>query len=261
MGSPFKVVIPARYGSSRLPGKALVPLAGKPMILHVCDRAKEAAADDVIVATDNDEIRACVEEYGVSAVMTRKEHTNGSERIAEVCDICAWSDSDLVVNLQGDEPLVPASLICRLATEIESCSTASVGTLATVIERPEELFDPNVVKVVVDNKRHALYFSRAPIPWDRDRFRMENKPCDISSGFLRHIGMYGYSVDFLRRYKNWPTNNLEMTESLEQLRILWQGERILVAIVETAPEAGVDTQEDLVRVEKVLRDDSSRYHA
>ena len=169
----FKVVIPARYASSRLPGKPLMPLAGKPMILHVCDRALEAAADEVIVATDNDEIRTCVEDYGVSAVMTRKAHRNGTERIAEVCEIYGWGVSDIVVNLQGDEPLVPASMICRLAAELESCQTASVATLATGIDRPEELFNPNAVKVVLDSRRHALYFSRAPIPWDRGLDRPE----------------------------------------------------------------------------------------
>lgn len=251
--SHFKVVIPARYASSRLPGKPLLPIAGKPMILHVCDRAQEAVADEVVVATDNNEIRACVEDYGVSAVMTRKAHRNGTERIAEVSEIRGWRGSDIVVNLQGDEPLVPASTISQLAAALESCETAAVATLATAIDSFDELFNTNAVKVVLDCSGHALYFSRAPVPWDRDHFRLDQKLCGSVAGYKRHIGLYAYSVDFLSRYKNWPTTDLEQIESLEQLRILWQGERILVVTVETAPEAGVDNQDDLIRVEQALR--------
>lgn len=251
--SHFKVVIPARYGSSRLPGKPLLPLAGKPMILHVCDRAREAGAEEVIVATDHEEIRACVEDYGVCALMTRKEHRNGTERIAEVCEVQGWSDSDIVVNVQGDEPLVPAILIRRLAAALRYNTVTRVATLATVIDSPEELFDPNAVKVVVDHGGYALYFSRAPIPWDRDRFSPGQKPRSLVADYKRHIGMYAYSVDFLNRYKGWSVSDLEQVESLEQLRILWHGERILVIGIDTAPEAGVDTRDDLVRVEQALR--------
>ncbi|MCI0667998.1 MAG: 3-deoxy-manno-octulosonate cytidylyltransferase [Methylococcaceae bacterium] len=249
----FRIVIPARYGSLRLPAKPLLPIAGKPMILHVCDRAREVGADQVIVATDHEEILACVEDYGVCALMTRKEHRNGTERIAEVCDIQGWDDSDIVVNLQGDEPLVPAAMIRGLALALESATSARVATLATAIDSPQELFDPNAVKVVVDRAGHALYFSRAPIPWDRDRFSPWQKPHSLAADYRRHIGMYAYSVAFLHRYKGWPTGDLEGVEKLEQLRILWHGERILVIPVESAPEAGVDTREDLVRVERALR--------
>jgi 3-deoxy-manno-octulosonate cytidylyltransferase (CMP-KDO synthetase) len=249
----FKVVIPARYASSRLPGKPLLALAGKPMILHVCDRAREAGAEDVVVATDHEEILACVEDYGIDALMTRIEHRNGTERIAEVCEVRGWSDSQIVVNLQGDEPLVPAATIRTLAAALQSGATACVATLATAINRPDELFDPNAVKVVVDRLGHALYFSRAPIPWDRDRFIPGQKPGSLDADYQRHIGMYAYSVGFLNRYKSWATSDLEQIESLEQLRILWQGERILVIRVETAPEAGVDTREDLIRVDEALR--------
>ncbi|MGH8558095.1 MAG: 3-deoxy-manno-octulosonate cytidylyltransferase [Methylococcales bacterium] len=251
--SPFKVVIPARHASSRLPGKPLLPLAGKAMILHVCDRARESGADEVIVATDHEEIRDCVEAYGLCALMTRKEHRNGTERIAEVCEIQGWSDADIVVNLQGDEPLVPASTIRRLAAGLESGTSARVATLATAIDRAEELFDPNAVKVVVDRNGYALYFSRAPIPWDRDRFSPGRRQPALAADYNRHIGMYAYSVDFLNRYKNWQTSELERIESLEQLRILWYGERIVVIPVETAPQAGVDSPEDLARVERALQ--------
>ncbi len=248
----FKVVIPARHSSSRLPGKPLLPLAGKAMILHVCDRARESGADEVIVATDHEEIRDCVEAYGLCALMTRIEHRNGAERIAEVCEIQGWSDSEIVVNLQGDEPLVPASTIRQLAAVLASGSSARVATLATPISRSEELFDPNTVKVVVDSSGHALYFSRAPIPWDRDRFSPGQPRRNLAADYKRHIGMYAYSVDFLNRYKSWQTSELEQTESLEQLRILWNGDRVFVIVVETAPEAGVDTREDLERVERAL---------
>ncbi|MGH8547400.1 MAG: 3-deoxy-manno-octulosonate cytidylyltransferase [Methylococcales bacterium] len=251
--SHFKVVIPARYGSSRLPGKPLLRLAGKPMILHVCDRAREAGAEEVIVATDHDQIRTCVEDYGVCALMTRKEHRNGTERIAEVCEIQGWNDSDIVVNVQGDEPLVPAPTIRRLAAALKYSTISRVATLATAIDSPEELFDPNAVKVVVDRSGHALYFSRAPIPWDSDRFNPIQKPRSLAADYQRHIGMYAYSVEFLNRYKDWQTSDLEQIESLEQLRILWHGERILVIRIETAPEAGVDTRDDLIRVEEALR--------
>ena len=249
----FKIVIPARYASSRLPGKPLLQIAGKAMILHVCDRAREAKAEQVIVATDCDEIAECVEGYGVTAVMTRPDHSNGTERIAEVCEVLGWQDSDLVVNLQGDEPLVPAAVIRSLASALDHCDTACVATLATEISDGAELFNPNAVKVVLDRDGHALYFSRATIPWDRDGFAGDAQAGLVAGGHKRHIGMYAYSVEFLRRYREWPVTGLERMESLEQLRILWNGERVLVVTVDSAPEAGVDTAEDLVRVEGVLR--------
>ena len=248
----FKVVIPARHGSSRLPGKPLLELAGKAMVLHVCDRARESGACEVVVATDHEDIRACVENYGVRALMTRKEHRNGSERLAEVCSALAWTDSDIVVNLQGDEPMVPASTIRRLALALQSAAPTRVATLASPIESAAELFDPNAVKVVVDSAHHALYFSRAPIPWDRDRFIRGELPLYPLKGHWRHIGMYAYSVEFLNRYKSWPISDLEQIESLEQLRILWHGEGILVVMLEVAPQPGIDTPEDLARVEKAL---------
>jgi 3-deoxy-manno-octulosonate cytidylyltransferase (CMP-KDO synthetase) len=249
----FKIVIPARHASSRLPGKPLLPIAGKPMILHVCDRARAAGADEIIVATDHEGIRNCVENYGIPALMTRTSHRNGTERIAEVCAVRGWCDADVVVNLQGDEPLVPATTIRLLATALQSSSNARVATLATAIDQPDELFDPNAVKVVLDRDGHALYFSRAPIPWDRDRFLPGRKPPSLAAGYKRHIGMYAYAVAFLRRYQDWETSDLEQTESLEQLRILWHGERILVVMLAAAPQAGVDSPEDLWRVEQALQ--------
>lgn len=248
----FKVVIPARYGSTRLPGKPLLNIAGKPMIAHVCDRAKEADADEVIVATDDERIFQAVSDLGFKAVMTRADHQSGTERIAEVARICGWSGDQIIVNLQGDEPLIPPNYIRETAKALAGQEKAGMATLAARINDVEEIFNPNAVKVVLDNSGYALYFSRAPIPWDRDAFSGSERTPSGKIPYLRHIGMYAYTVDFLNRYCSWESSALESVESLEQLRILWHGEAIKVHLVEKTPPAGVDTQEDLIRVEQVL---------
>ncbi|MEN8261487.1 MAG: 3-deoxy-manno-octulosonate cytidylyltransferase [Pseudomonadota bacterium] len=251
--SRFKVVIPARYASTRLPGKPLLPIAGRPMIAHVCERAIEAEADEVVVATDDERICTAVSGLGVRAVMTSPLHTSGTERLAEVARTCAWSDDEIVVNLQGDEPLVPAPLIRDLAAVLTSgTEPCGVATLATPIRDHEEIFNPNIVKVVLDRRGRALYFSRAPIPWDRNGFGQGAGETGGKIDYLRHIGMYAYSAGFLQRYIGWTPSLLEKVESLEQLRILWHGESIAVRVIADAPEAGVDTNEDLMRVEKAL---------
>lgn len=247
----FNIVIPARYGSSRLPGKPLLELAGRPMIVHVCERALEAGGN-VIVATDDERIYEAVSHLPVRAVMTRKEHASGSERIAEVVDQLGWSDDEIIVNLQGDEPLMRPNLVRRVAAALVDQSVAQVATLAVRIESRIDVFDPNAVKVVLDRNGYALYFSRAPIPWDRAGFADASTPLPESFPYLRHIGIYAYSAGFLRRYVDWPPSQLETVEALEQLRILWYGERILVLPVEDAPEAGVDTEDDLRRVSQIL---------
>jgi len=252
MMQPFKIVIPARYGSSRLPGKPLLLIGGKPMIVHVCERAMEAGAAEVVVATDDERIGEAVAGLGVKAVMTRPEHNSGTERIAEVADLLAWGDSEVIVNVQGDEPLIRPELIRRLANVLAGQGEAEVATLAAPIDERAEVFNPNAVKVVLDRRSYALYFSRAPIPWHRDSFATTDE--DLPEGFvyLRHIGIYAYTAGFLRRYVQWPSSRLESIESLEQLRILWRGERIRVLPVERAPEAGVDTEADLQRVKSLL---------
>lgn len=252
MSCVFKVVIPARYGSSRLPGKPLLNIAGKPMVLHVCDRAKEAGAAQVVVATDDQRIRDVVKNYGFDAVMTSPRHESGTERLAEVAEIFQWDNEDIVVNLQGDEPLIPAEYIALVASSLAGQTAAGIATLATEISAVEEIFNPNAVKVVLDKKGYALYFSRAAIPWDREKFQHAKPEVSRKEAYLRHIGMYAYQVRFLQRYVQWQSSALEKIEMLEQLRILWEGEKILVAKVEQAPEAGVDTQEDLLRVERLL---------
>jgi 3-deoxy-manno-octulosonate cytidylyltransferase (CMP-KDO synthetase) len=247
----FKIVIPARYGSTRLPGKPLLPVAGKPMIVHVCERALEAGGE-VFLATDDERIRDAVAGLPVRAVMTRPEHGSGTERIAEVADLLDWADDTLVVNLQGDEPLMRPALIRALAEALAGQRDAQVATLAAPIREPAEVFDPNAVKTVTDRNGYALYFSRAPIPWHRDSFGRAEPLLPEDFPWLRHIGIYAYSAGFLRRYVNWPASRLETVEALEQLRILWHGERILVLPVDQAPEAGVDTEADWRRVEAVL---------
>ena len=244
----FKVVIPARFASTRLPGKPLLDIAGKPMIAHVCERALEADAEQVVVATDDQRIFDTVTALGLQAVMTDPNHQSGTERIAEVAAQLGWADSDIVVNLQGDEPLIPPSYIRDVAKALAGQSQAGIATLAAKIEEADEIFNPNAVKVVLDKNGYALYFSRAPMPWNRasfpDHHQVENSPMP----HLRHIGMYAYTVGFLQRYCGWSASPLEAIESLEQLRILWHGEKVLVNIVEQTPEAGVDTEEDLWRV-------------
>ena len=253
MSVRFKVVIPARYGSTRLPGKPLLNIVGKPMIAHVCERAQEADADEIIVATDDERIFQAVSDLGFKAVMTRADHQSGTERIAEVARLCGWAEDEIIVNLQGDEPLIPPTYIRDVATALAGQQLAGIATLAARITNPEEIFNPNAVKVVLNKNGYALYFSRAPIPWDRDAFTQSGKTPSGKSPYLRHIGMYAYTVDFLNRYCLWDASLLESVESLEQLRILWHGEAIRVEIVDKTPDAGVDTQEDLMRVEQVLR--------
>lgn len=248
----FKVVIPARYASTRLPGKPLLDIAGKPMIAHVCQRALEADAEQVVVATDDQRIFDTVTALGIQAVMTNPNHQSGTERLAEVAQILGWSAETIVVNLQGDEPLIPPAYIRDAAEALASQSQAGIATLAAKIDDAEEVFNPNAVKVVLDKNGYALYFSRAAIPWDRAGFPNDYNPQTASLPHLRHIGMYAYRVSFLQDYCNWQPSPLESVESLEQLRILWHGEKVLVKVVDKTSEAGVDTAEDLLRVTKRL---------
>ncbi|MFM8332645.1 MAG: 3-deoxy-manno-octulosonate cytidylyltransferase [Candidatus Methylumidiphilus sp.] len=248
----FKVAIPARLGASRLPGKPLLDIAGKPMIVHVCERGLEAGASEVVVATDDERIVQAVAGLPVRAVLTRADHQSGTTRITEAAEILGWPDDMLVVNLQGDEPLIPPDLKRRLARLLARQDVAEVATLAAPIADRAELFNPNAVKVVLDRDSHALYFSRAPIPWHRDSFADADASMPTGFPWLRHIGVYAYTVGFLRRYVAWPASPLEAVESLEQLRVLWMGEKILVMPVDSAPEAGVDTHEDLLRVRERL---------
>jgi 3-deoxy-manno-octulosonate cytidylyltransferase (CMP-KDO synthetase) len=250
MDKVFKVVIPARYASSRLPGKPLLKIAGKEMVLHVCEKASLAGAQEVVVATDDERILSCVKQSGFGAVMTSVAHTSGTERLTEVADTLSWPDETVIVNCQGDEPLIPPGLIKKAATALMEQKIAQVASLCAPVLDEAEIFNPNAVKVVRDVKDYALYFSRAPIPWDREAF--PDKPVIESMNHFRHIGIYSYTAGFLRRYVAWPVSQLEQIESLEQLRILSMGEKIYVPSVAEIPAAGVDTQDDLDRINKVL---------
>ncbi|MCK5831451.1 MAG: 3-deoxy-manno-octulosonate cytidylyltransferase [Methylococcales bacterium] len=259
MSISFKVVIPARYASTRLPGKPLLDIEGKPMIAHVCQRAIEAEADTVIVATDDKRIFDTVNALGLQAVMTDPNHQSGTERINQVADQLGWTDEDIVVNLQGDEPLIPPTYIKDVAWALGSQKKAGIATLAAEIIDESEIFNPNAVKVVLSKDDYALYFSRAAIPWDRNLFSPSGGHVSKDIPYLRHIGMYAYTVKFLKEYCSWGSSVLETIESLEQLRILWYGQPVLVKTVAKAPEAGVDTQADLDRVKRVISENGYNF--
>lgn len=245
----FTVVIPSRYQSSRLPGKPLADIAGKPMVQWVHQQALQAGAERVIVATDDPRIEAVVKGFGGEVCMTSPDHQSGTERLAEVVEKMGIADDHIIVNVQGDEPLIPPSIIKQVAENLAN-STAPMATLGVSIDEPEEVFNPNAVKVVTDEQGYALYFSRASIPWDRDAWAKEDKT--IRQPLMRHIGIYAYRAGFINTYINWQPSALEQIESLEQLRVLWYGEKIHVALAKEAPAAGVDTPEDLEVVRKIL---------
>ncbi|WP_154103890.1 3-deoxy-manno-octulosonate cytidylyltransferase [Eikenella corrodens] len=244
MSTPFTVIIPARLASSRLPEKALVDIAGKPMVVRVAERAKLSEAQRIVVATDHTAIAAACSEYGIEAVLTGKQHTSGTARLAEAALLLGMADSDIAVNVQGDEPLIDPALINRTA-ELLGSSSAQMATAAHPIADVAEFLNPNCVKVVLDQRRNALYFSRAPIAWPRDAFAETQAVLPEGFAPLRHIGLYAYRVGFLHQYVGLPPSPLESIESLEQLRVLWHGGKIAVTVCDNAPAAGVDTAEDL----------------
>ena len=243
----FRVVIPARYASSRLPGKPLADIGGRPMVLHVLERALQAGAESVVVATDDARVQQAVEAAGHQAMMTSPAHQSGTERLVEVAETLGWPDDALVVNVQGDEPLIDPALIREAARQLVLHDDAVMATLAHPIHDHADFVNPNVVKVVADQAGYALYFSRAPIPWPRDAFTAQQAmPREL--GALRHIGLYAYRAGFLRTYAGLAPSPLERFEMLEQLRVLWHGYRISLGVTPTAPAPGVDTPEDLERV-------------
>lgn len=242
----FRVVIPARYASTRLPGKPLLPIAGRPMLQHVYERAMACGAGTVVIATDDGRIRDAAAGFNATVCMTAAGHTSGTERLGEVVEHLGWDDSTLVVNVQGDEPLIAPALIRQVATGLAENTDAAVATLAWPVDEAAEMQDPNIVKVVLDRAGYALYFSRAPVPFLRD----EN--AGMTAGGLRHIGLYAYRAGFLARYAQLPVSPLEQVEKLEQLRVLWNGLKIHVSIAAEMPGPGVDTPADLERVEQLL---------
>jgi 3-deoxy-manno-octulosonate cytidylyltransferase (CMP-KDO synthetase) len=241
-GLKFHVIIPARYASSRFPGKPLADLAGKPMVVHVCERAAKSGAAGVHVATDDKRIADAVRAHGHRAIMTRADHPSGTDRLAEAAKKLALRETEIVVNVQGDEPLIAPKLIAQVARILTSKKKASVSTACHAIHDAASLANPNVVKVVLDAEGYALYFSRSRIPFPRE----------AGAACYRHAGIYGYRAGFLKKYSRLEPAPLEKSEALEQLRVLWHGLRIAVAVSETEIPPGVDTPEDLEAVRRMV---------
>jgi 3-deoxy-manno-octulosonate cytidylyltransferase (CMP-KDO synthetase) len=263
MSTSFKVVIPARFASTRLPGKPLAEIGGRPMIVRVVEQALAAGAGEVVVATDDQRVAGAVERAGYAAALTRVDHASGSDRVMEVATQRGWSDDALVINVQGDEPLLPPSVIRHLAQAMTVRAGVPVGTVCERLEDPRLLFDPNVVKVVRDADDRALYFSRAPIPFARDAFAAAGvvglggvlqAPAALphAGAWFRHVGIYAFRVHALRQFVSWPMGSLERLESLEQLRLLEHGVELLVVETPEPVPGGVDTPADLERVRALV---------
>lgn len=245
MSTAFRVAIPARYASTRFPGKPLTPIAGRTMLEHVWRRACEAGAEEVVVATDDDRIAAAAEGFGATVCMTRSDHSSGTDRLAEVAQAHGWSDEAIVVNLQGDEPLMPPVVLRQVAEDLAAFPDAALATLSVPLVDADERHEPNVVKVVTDRAGYALYFSRAPIPYSR---------MPEAADAHRHLGIYAYRAGFLRQFSGLEPAPIERAEQLEQLRALWHGHRIHVTDAAAIPAAGVDAPGDVARVEAALQE-------
>jgi len=250
-GLAFKVVIPARYASTRLPAKPLLDLGGKPMVVRVAERARLSGAEEIWVATDHPEVRAVAEAHEVAALMTRSDHPTGTDRLAEVVEQRGWSGDTIIVNVQGDEPLIEPEIIVQTARQL-AASGADIATVAHPIVDAADFFNPNVVKVVCRADGDAAYFSRAPIPWARDAFAADRSVLPAGLPAYRHIGLYAYRAGFLKRYSSLAASPLEQWEALEQLRAMAHGFPIRVMVLDHAPPAGVDTAEDLERVRRAF---------
>ena len=244
----FTVIIPARYASTRLPGKPLAEIAGKPMVVRVAERASRAGAARVVVATDDTRVKSAVEAHGIAACLTSSEHATGTDRLAEAALELGLADDSVVVNVQGDEPLLEPALIRGMADLLAAHPDAAIATACHPITDPAEAFNPNVVKVVLDRRSYALYFSRATIPWARDAFAGDSGALPDRLPIYRHYGLYAYRVGFLRAFPTLAPAPIERFEALEQLRALWHGYRIIVEVTAGTPTPGVDTPEDLERV-------------
>lgn len=253
----FKVVIPARYASTRLPGKPLADIAGKPMVVRVAEQALQSGASEVWIATDHAGVADAGRAHGINVCMTSSHHVSGTDRLAEVALQRGWGDEEIVVNVQGDEPLIEPGVISMVAQHLHDHPAASISTACHALQDRAEMFNPNVVKVVLDRDGYALYFSRAPIPWARDAWANASPLTphpSLPDGFpaFRHVGIYAYRAGFLKIYGTLSPAAIEQYEALEQLRALWHGYRISVALTSTAPAAGVDTMEDLERVRSLF---------
>ncbi len=251
MKQDFKVVIPARYASTRLPGKPLLDISGKPMVVRVVEQAMQSGASEVVVATDHHLIFDEVQAFGYPVVMTREDHVSGTERLSEVVQKMGWQGHQVVVNVQGDEPLIAPTLIQQVAHQLAQDQTAVMATACHAIHEYAQLINPNIVKVVLDRHGRALYFSRAPIPYPRDVLAQQ-APLADDMPIYRHIGIYAYRANFLVQYASLPHSPIEQLESLEQLRVLWNGDAISVYISDEPAAPGVDTEQDLLQIRKLL---------
>ncbi|UDG81359.1 3-deoxy-manno-octulosonate cytidylyltransferase [Candidatus Profftia lariciata] len=245
----FITIIPARFASTRLPGKPLVDINGKPMIIHVMERALEAGSSRVIIATDHADIKYTVERAGGEACMTRTDHNSGTERLVEVIEKYALTNNQIILNIQGDEPFLQSTIIRQVVCNLVQ-NKVEMATMGAQIITSQEAFNPNIIKVVCNKKGYALYFSRATIPWERERFMVSKN--NISHNFLRHIGIYAYRAGFIRKYVTWSASPIEQIEMLEQLRVLWYGKKIHVGITAIIPITSIDTIEDLEKVRKIF---------
>lgn len=250
--SDFRVIIPARYASTRLPGKPLLDINGKTMLQRVHEQASKSGAKEVIIATDDSRIEDAANAMGARVIMTSNQHESGTDRLQEVVSKLGLADDDIVVNVQGDEPLIPPQVIDQVASNLAT-SGAAIATLSEIVDDPDLVFDPNIVKVVTDVNGHALYFSRAPIPWCRATYQAGRGELPTVMRVQRHIGIYAYRVSLLHDFVQWGPCALEKTESLEQLRAMWHGARIHVQTALQTPPPGVDTPEDLERVRRYLQ--------
>jgi 3-deoxy-manno-octulosonate cytidylyltransferase (CMP-KDO synthetase) len=255
---PFIAVVPARLASTRLPNKPLADIGGKPMVVRVAERALESGAQQVLIASDAQSVLDVAREHGIEAMLTRADHPSGTDRLAEVAAHFGWSDDTIVVNVQGDEPLIDPALVRGVASHLAASGGCAIATAAHPISDPAEVFNPNVVKVVLDAQGVALYFSRAPIPWARDAYQphwpdVASMPVPPAVATVyRHIGLYAYRAKFLRTYPTLTLSPIEQAEALEQLRAMWHGERIAVLVTQDAPLPGVDTPADLARVQALF---------
>lgn len=247
----FSVIIPARYQSVRLPGKPLLDLGGKPMIQHVYEQARASNAEKVIVATDDERIAEAVEGFGGRARMTASDHPSGTDRLQEAARLEGLSDEDVVVNVQGDEPLIPPEVINQVADNLLA-NDVPMATLTEPIDNPEDIFDTNIVKVISNEHQLAVYFSRAPIPWARDEFTGERKSLPAGFTWQRHLGIYAYRVSLLNDFVTWGSADIESVEKLEQLRVLWRGIGIHIAQAVKSIPPGIDTEEDVQKVLTLL---------
>lgn len=248
----FTVIIPARFESSRLPGKPLKDINGQPMIYWTWQQAQKSGANRIVVATENQQVKLVCEAFGAEVCLTRSDHDSGTERIAEVIDLLNLADNEIIVNVQGDEPMLPPELIQQVAEGLETHLTTQMATLCEPIEDIETLFDTHAVKVSRDVKGCAINFSRAALPWSRDTFSTHPATLPSNWAYKRHIGLYAYRAGFVKQYVSWPACDLEQVEKLEQLRVLWHGEKILVLEALCDAGVGVDTQQDLVNVRQLF---------